>query len=283
MTNFARDLDDMVASTLRERGYDPDRGSSAFRRYAALRDRTSRAIPRQVYEVHISRELREHPNYSGWKPVLDEIKLRAERGEPITPYVSTNATRPGGRRDMLFSSWGINHLHLSSSRTIDKRGHVARSDYLLFVKTTGNALYFLDVQPHAGNKFVQRRLLEIIDSNWPEQLATVQGLIGDRGFSDDEMRSLMSNGYSFAVRLTTRVVFPDLGISTDGVSSATSIEYTRYLQQLKLLDSQIRREFPRFFGVLPQYIAQVKLIGIDARECHVVETFSSTSRIVTFT
>lgn len=282
MTNFARDLDDLVAANLRERGYDPERATSAFGRYAALMDRAARAVPRKTYEVHISRELRENPSFSEWEEVLDEIKLRAVRGESITPYVSTSATRPGGRRDLLFSSWGINHLHVSGIRTIDKHGHVARSDHLLFVKTTADAVYFLDVQPHAGNKFVQRRLLEIIDANWPELLSTAHGLSGEKELSDDEMRCLMTNGYSFAVKLPTRIVFPEFGISTAGISTLTTVEYMRYMRQLEVLDSQIRREFPRFFGVLRQHIAQVKLISIDSRECHVVETFSSTARIVTF-
>lgn len=269
--NFIDDLDAMTIKCLEDFGYLRLQKDTAFERFAKLHMLTERTIPEIPYVVKFSKQLLENPKHQKLKSVLNEITLRLREGKSIAPYLSTKAIMPN-HQDGLLTSWGIHHLHLSSIETKACNGFVSRprgQSELLFLRIEGSTAYLIDIVSHSENYlFVNPRLLEIVDKNWPELHMASKEVSGEC-LSPDQIKNLRANGYNVMFSINDRNIFPTLGITSNGVPLRMQIQYRVLCDELQNVESDVRRRFYEYFPyrALPAtsgpLIPEVRLVAIE--------------------
>ena len=101
---------------------------------------------------------------------LEKLISAAEVGEDLRPWLHDAIF--ANKQDALMNDWGVQHFHLGLSiQTVPNgRKKVSRTGDLLYtmhIEKTGR-LYLIGVFDHGS--FSEKRLLEIIDAEWPELL-----------------------------------------------------------------------------------------------------------------
>lgn len=145
------------------------------------------------------------------------IETRSTVGEPLEEHLSERARR-SQTHDWLLNDWGIHHLHVRPGRGSE----------LLYVWTTDDALRFIDLRDH--NAMADVDLLEIVLSDWPEQLEPYQ-LRGMRGSYDGsnpsakELNEARRAGVQPLVTLSNGKLYAPRGggLTTAGGSSGRAV------------------------------------------------------------
>lgn len=270
LMNLVEDLDLMTVDRLNRYGYFWNQRDTAFDRFMMLNALAERTIRPMQYEVKISRHLSENKKYTILLPVLNEITQCLRNGHSLQPYLSTQASNPL-HKDNLLNSWGIHHLHLSSIKTKGTNGFVARkrgqSD-LLFLCIKGSTAYLIDIVPHAEQYiFENPRLLEIFDKNWPGLLNEVKMVTGNC-FSPEQIKNLRNRGLNYAMTVNNKTIFPH-PVSANGLSMETQMYYRYFCDELRNVEADVRRRFYEYFPgrafSMPKgsLIPEIKLIGIE--------------------
>lgn len=112
---------------------------------------------------------------------LETICKRARTGDDLNPYLSKSVVKED-YTDALFADWGVYHLHLNE--IAEGEYFTPRSDYWLFAIFPAERALLIDVRRHDTTELLQRNLLEIVNSTWPEALATHR-LVGITGQTRD--------------------------------------------------------------------------------------------------
>jgi len=121
-------------------------------RYVAPRRRTVTGL----------QNLKEDPRAAALQPNIEAFMKAAEAGDDLTPYLSlrprshgyTPAADPGIRggdswadKDFLLNVMGLHHFHLGLVK--EARGHMARTNEVLFASVTRDSLEILGLFDHA--------------------------------------------------------------------------------------------------------------------------------------
>ena len=270
LMNFLDDLDAMTTERLVQCGYCKDLQDTAFDHFVMLNTLTERTIPQIPYTVKFSTHLLENAKYKLLRPVLDEITRHLQSGKSLRPYLSRKAPEPRHKDDLLLS-WGIHHLHLSSIRTKSAQGLVSRTrgqSDLLFLRIEGSTAYLIDIISHAENYlFVNPRLLEIVDKNWPELHIEAKQVTGNH-FSPEQIKNLRVNGVNYIISVNGRNIMPK-PVASNSVPIEVQMQYRVLRDELKNVEADVRRRFyeyfpHRTFSVLNgPLIPEVKLVGIE--------------------
>jgi hypothetical protein len=214
----------------------------------------SRFVPQRPRTVHSSDALLagNHPAYLG--PGLGAVLHDLAVGGDLRRYLPTGietvydprarfgnlARHPPRRRqdrDLLLSSWGIHHLHLSAGPHRTKPHFSGRTDDVLFVAFRGDDAYLIDLVPHQAN-WAALSILETIVRNWPNA-----GIIGQPladvsmtqpNWSDDDALELREAGVGGPVEIDGKVWFP-IGQATDGSPLEVMLHVNRVIWRLREL------------------------------------------------
>lgn len=270
LMNFLDDLDAMTIERLVQCGYRWSQRDTAFDRFAMFNTLTERKILQRPYEVQFSTHLLENPKYKTIQPVLDEITQRLRNGESLLPYLSRKAPEPR-YKDGLLLFWGIHHLHLNSIKTIGANGFVSRTygqSELLFLRIEGSTAYLIDIVSHAEEYcFVNPRLLEIVDKNWPELHIEPKMVTGNH-FTPEQIKNLRKNGTNYVISVNGRNISPK-PVASNGVPVEVQMWYRVLGDELKNVEADVRRRFYEYFpyGIFstPKVpaIPEVRLIAIE--------------------
>lgn len=262
---FVRDLDLMVLARLAEHGYARQQGDTTNSRFALLMSHTERLIPERKYAVHTSRELDERQLPPDNARALAEIVHRLQNGLSLKPYLSKRVERPE-TGDGLLLSWGLLHLHLNPISTAASNGFVTRSDTLLMLRLEENRAYLVDIQPHSDPDWtVNTRLLEIINSNWPELLREISGVTPHQHTSQ-EMKALRSIHMNFVVGVGGRAISTNI-VSSGGISMAAQLQYDSLCIELENVERDVRQRFYMYFPhslrTVSPWIQHIELTSIE--------------------
>ena len=178
---------------------------------------------------------------------VDFIKRKAEKGGDIWPHLS----RGWGKLknlDKLYNNWGVYHLHLGED--IEKHGYVSRTEGVLLLCISSEAMHFIDVRSH-GEEFPDLwydiGIMNIILKNWPEQLAGYRSLMTGHNISASsikEVKRYRDENFNMPLILSDGNAYISPGmISLQGLSSKGALYYGDLLRTFGVVE-QIWREAP---------------------------------------
>lgn len=163
-----------------------------------------RQIPARPRTVVRSRELVGAVLTPDQQAGLNAIVEDTEAGRNLAPYFSRQWMNLESH-DLLFNDWHVRHMHLGG-RNIESDGFVKRTGPVLFIFTTSDKLYMIDIMEHGQGHpttFAKRRIVQILHDNWPDLIVHAKAW-GCSNFrpNDDESRKLLSRsgkGTKFAL------------------------------------------------------------------------------------
>lgn len=162
---------------------------------------------------------------------LKWLEEKIRKGESVNPHLN-NATKKD-KLDGLLYDWGIHHLHLGE--TFSAPGYVKRTGYVLFAIFRNDNVYFIDIRDHVG--WSDKRLLEIVNENWPELLSIykMEGVKPEITFDEKDITLLRKSGVNTFHELSTGDSYLPMG---GGITSAgTSIMAVRsYIKMIRMLN-----------------------------------------------
>jgi hypothetical protein len=188
----------------------------------------SRQVPLRPRSVHRSPELQSSAKATEHKAAFDTIITEIESGADLTPHLSSaieyahdaEAKRRGRQRrrdrDRLLASWGVHHLHLST--TVRPDGFVERTRDLLFVIFAPDDAYLIGIYPHGS--WAIKDMAATIVRNWPgvsslHRLPSMQ-ITGPEP-TDDERLELHEAGVTVGIEVDGTAYMP-LGQTTAGTA-----------------------------------------------------------------
>jgi hypothetical protein len=285
MMNFVADLDRLTIARLKELGYQPKPNDTPHGRFATLYTYAERIIPPIPYTIRYSAEIRKNPKFQAHRRALEEIAACLAKGKSLRPYLSTRAVRPAFH-DSLLLTWGIHHLHLNTANTANKKGFVSRprgNSELLMLRIHEQTAYLIDIAPHSDKDlFDSPRLLEIVDTNWPELHIEAKSITGSV-FTPQEIRALRSKNCNFVMAVNGRTIMPRLGVMSSGAPIETIRMYDALQEEVLNVEANVRQRFYEFFprrsspSTAWRAIHDVRLVGIED-EFFLIEEYSTKQR-----
>lgn len=184
--------------------------------------------------------------------VLKQIIKDLSVGNDVNTRLSRKITKINFQDKLLFD-WGINHLHLGTSKISDNSktaGLITGGADVLYVYITNNKVYMIDIKGHGH--FADSDLLEIMNREWHDIFGNRK--IKDTNLKDNpsenEIKMLRKNNINSAVELTDgSVLMPDLGYTTTGNSIASSMAVNTMcntLEKIKLKAHDSIKELKAF-------------------------------------
>lgn len=174
---------------------------------------------------------------------LEKLVSAAEVGEDLRPWLHDAIF--ADKQDALMNDWGVQHFHLGLSiQTVPKgRKKVTRTGDLLYamhIEKTGR-LYLIGVFDHGS--FSEKRLLEIVDAEWPELLrhAKVEN-VTDISHSPTslEIHQLRKHEINVAVEVGGDFFMgPGGGYTTSGHSTAAVMKALGVRRLLRSLQEEV--------------------------------------------
>lgn len=274
LMDLANDLNRITTIRLRERGYEPTANDKADMRFAMLYTYTERVVMPLKYRIEVSKLLATNPQYSALATVISEITQRLESGEVVAPYLSRRASIPNGPADNMLNYWGIHHLHLSSITTVKSDGKVESADYLLFARFEGQVAYLIDIRPHKQpDLFLDLTLLEALDMNWPHLHSPINNVTAPK-LNIMEMKTLRKRNSNHFIEVNGRVLSPRMALMTNGIPCDVLFRYDHLKNQLKMVETDVRQDYYKFFGIHTNWYSHVVLLALDDNEFTIQEKLS---------
>lgn len=270
VSNLKSDFEEFMRSKLRELGV--KRLSVNEDPIFAYVVQSTKLIASQPRIVYRSDELANCPQ--SLLPDLEQILLKAERGEDLSGYLSKQAKKREPN-DLLLSAWRIHHLHLVH-KTDARRAH--GSGHLLLCRITYDALYAIAVTEHRN--WTDPLWVQILRRNWPSTVHAVsqgqrtpveQAELNElnrehhRSMQEEQrLREARING--LFIDSDGALYMPSVGMSAAGYPIEDSLVANRFHRQLHVLEQIVENELP---GLITKHtnqnngIVHLKLIGMD--------------------
>jgi hypothetical protein len=230
--------------------------------------RIPRAVPRAAHE---SRELSVPHAYQQDYLTLKEA-MRS--GNDLRPYMSRDfikKKRPD-KNDGLLNSWGIQHFHFRPEGT----------DHLLFCKVTDSDIFVIQVLPHDTDSWVDDRLIEILHTNWPEEIkAGKLHCISPEAFPPDKRSALRNQNTNFPITTSDNTVYlaPGGGLMASGDNSEDRLNCTKIFAELdywqKLVTDNVAEVRTALNWDDPSIMLSIRMI-FDNREYCIYEATTGT-------
>jgi hypothetical protein len=215
IVDFYSDWIQVLREKLLAEGYTVDANESHFEVCKKYFNVQKRKITRKPRKVLIPREFKCSPEYQA---AVNTIIDKAEKGEDLTPYLSTHLL-DADYNDSLLNDWGIHHFHLSNLPHPKHPQFVKRTTPLLFARVADDCFYLIDVMKHGD--WTNKRLLEILHANWPDSLQIYRIRdISPSGYSEDDIRKFRQHNIMAFIELDDGTIYAPLGggYTTSGVS-----------------------------------------------------------------
>lgn len=261
--NFRNDLCEIAKQLIAHYGIDSSSATTDrdfIEMYINIR---LRLIPQQKYQVIRSKALAVRSLPQEISDGINSVQGKLEQGIDVTPHMSKSIL-DGSFTDLLFSDWGIYHLHLGLSM---KCNFIERTKEVLFLSIQGSRAYFIDVRAHGRNGekhvFAQFDLLQILADDFPEviepfELKNVIDL-STNVTDPKETHDFRKTGVSLFRKINGKVYAPMGGGITSASTSVRAVEETdRLLMQADDLEKHInekREEIDTKFSQATNYEA----------------------------
>lgn len=199
----------------------------------------SRRIPIKKWQVHISPELKTHPNYTLCKPIVEKLKNGEDVNNLLSKKVKKTNQKKSSHTDLLLYEWGIYHLHFSE----------AGSDNLLFVFLNNDEAYFLNILRHEkksiGNvTWTNTDLIQILHNNWP---STISNRIFRKGsksklLTTEQRKTLRQKASNTTVIVSDNTEYLPLGggFSSSRHPVSSVMQSDRLLLDIRTLEKAVR-------------------------------------------
>ncbi|MCM3271139.1 hypothetical protein [Paenibacillus elgii] len=189
------------------------------------------STPRQI---HISKEF---TCPADLKAGLEMVKNKISRGEQIWPHLSRQL-KTIDFNDSLLNHWGIQHLHLGTSKL--PNGYMRGTKLVLFVRFDETNAYFINIYDH--HSFSKIELIKILHRNWPETIEEfrVNGEITSK-LSDSDVHSSRQKGSLTIVEVEEGISYLPIGsgYSTTKRSAGVQMTANKYCHLIKGLEAQV--------------------------------------------
>lgn len=168
--------------------------------------------------------------------MLGVIKAKFEAGEDVNLFLSKGVYRLVDH-DYLLNDWGIHHLHHNDQKKASGDYFNLRSGQLLFVHTTADHLYFIDIHPHNEHcVFAQKDLLRAVRNNWPDLnrkfLVREEEMEISPQFNEKDTVTMRHKGYYFFTQVNKHAYAPGLGSACIGFSMQAGLEMNEFHRHL---------------------------------------------------
>ncbi len=240
---LAEDLCQIIRDEVVQKGFicptfdvDPQKNRHAL--IAAYCGMLGRRVSQSNRRVHLS------PSLSVPDEVAEGFNLlvrKFENGEDVNPHLNKFSAKLD-KNDQLLYDWGINHFHLGT--TLDHSGFIQRTGPIVYAIVKENDVYIITVSEHGH--WADKDLLEIVDANWPELIATwkIDGE-WEVDFSSDDIGKLRKGGICCGIKLANgnSYISPGGGINCAGGSVLAVLEankmYHRFKNLYKIIKGKI--------------------------------------------
>ncbi len=169
------------------------------------------------------------------------LKTKIENGENVNRHQSSELFNHHVN-DHLVYDWSIYHLHLSSERTKDDYFN-DRTKKILFSFIDKERALFLDIDKHPPHDvFANKKLLQILDNNWPDILLIANDVQGPSHNMNKSVRFILRKAgvNEGLIEVNGKCVFsPGLGIVSNGQSSEVRLMLNQLNKWLKINTTQI--------------------------------------------
>lgn len=173
---------------------------------------------------------------------LNEVRRKAEAGEPLRPHLSRQSLKPD-YVDKMLAEWNITHFHLGTQLLASGLVQGTSSVLAAVIDPGANTLYFIDVQPHGGF-WTRKEFLEIIEANWPflNDPYVLNGIQVTANYTDQDHAGFRDANNNVLTLLSTGR--PILGAGGGLTTAGTSAKDQRWLnharRQIKWMEDIIR-------------------------------------------
>lgn len=178
---------------------------------------------------------------------VDFIKRKAERGESVWPHLS----RGWGRLknlDKLYNNWQVYHLHLGED--IETHGYVSRTQNVLLLMISTDAMHFIDVRGHGGefpDLWYDVGIMNIVLESWPDQLAKYKSLMTGHNVSESSVeltKKYRDDNFNAPLILSDGCAYVNPGmVSLEGLGSLGGLHYNYLIRTFGVVE-QIWKEAP---------------------------------------
>lgn len=232
--NLLTDLRHILRRTLNNLG-------QSFDESTYLKDLIYAYIELERYAVHprirkaiFSREMLEAED----NEKIQHIVQISESGGDLSGFLSRNAESLE-ISDMLLFDWNIKHFHLDNYK---KSNGEKRSSELVFFVEKDNELRFIKISTHG--RFSDIELIKIVDRNWPKEVGSLNGVLGDENPTMNELKDLRKSGIQALISRDDKTVMFPLGggYSTAGTSVKIQMQSDYIIKQVKAFESDCRKE-----------------------------------------
>lgn len=275
LLNLRRQFEDYYWQQLQKLGVCATSESDKSDRPARAIYIESRLLPVRTWAVELSTELKSRMENKADFSNFEKIKQAAISGQNLNAMLSRSILKPD-KEDLLFSDWGIGHLHLSDE--IDVDGFTKRSMDLIFFFRTEETIYFIDILPH-GN-FSSQSLVEILHTNWPELISrfrmNVFAVSSGVETTDKEIHEIRNAGLQFAITMKDGTVYapPGGGLTTARTSLKAGIAATQIHKRLYIAEQKLKKRSTEFksliskrFGRCPDVLI-LRIKTVDANRIY---------------
>ena len=242
--NLVNDFVVVLKEKLTEMGYMPD--DTAYNmtvccQYHNLNRRWIVKLPRTVKK---SAEFRCPAEY---EELMTKVEAEISTGSDLTPRLSTSIKNLSFN-DGLLNDWAVHHLHLGK---VEPGSHfVGRTRELLFAVFTDSVAYLVGVFDHQS--WSKRKILSIIQNNWPDLLAESQlrDIVAlETNPSDDERQQLRDAGINSFVELRPGVILapPGGGVMSTGESAEVVTQCQSDFRKLRETEDIVKANLVHIF------------------------------------
>jgi hypothetical protein len=205
-----------------------------------VRDRVPTARKWTVWKSYFLRNQNLGANISSG---LEMLISAAEAGEDLLAWLHDAIFTD--KQDALMNDWGIQHYHLGLSFQIrpNERKRMSRTGELLYAihKEQTERLYLIGVFDHSS--FSEKRLLEIVDAEWPEHLgqAKVEHMTDiSRSPTSPEIHQFRKHQINSAIEIGGDFFMgPGGGYTMSGHSTKAVLEALRVRRLLSSLQAEV--------------------------------------------
>jgi hypothetical protein len=217
-----------------------------------------RVVPIAKRRVHIGAGLVCPPEHlAGYQ----ELTRKVQAGEDLRPYHSKRILDLDYNEGQL-NDWGIHHLHLGAK--MEPTGvFIERTGPVLYARFRSEHAYFITIQKHGA--WSDLKLLEELDANWPNLLASVP-TISARGPNptDREIAAARRAGVQALVHVNGKVVMPMGGGMTTKSGKGSAVGAS-VISDMGRCRNEVRRFEALVVANKDQVFSEAKAKGVELR------------------
>jgi len=176
-----------------------------------------RIISNKCREIFISKEFSCSAEFLN---SIEVIKEAVVTGKDLNSYLSINLL-DARYNDQLLNDWGIHHLHLGNTPDKKRPQFVERTIALLFAYVTEDKFFLIAVGKHGD--WCERRLVEILHNNWPEQIEKFRiiGINAAPPLSEAQLKNIRNKHVNASIEFPDGSVYAPFGggVMSSGIST----------------------------------------------------------------